>query len=312
MGALSSVSTNADIMGKLFAEQKLNYYGIYEFYFFKNGSWISVIVDDYLPIGLKDELAFSRCKDSNEFWFPLLQKAYAKLYGTYEALESCSLADVMVDFTGGILQTIELDSKEAMNQIAIGKLQERLVKFNKQGYFLGCETTNPKGEEIAFGIVDTREIHHKVLLRGRNISSGKGDPIFWIEFIELIQRFNRLHVIRMMEATHFPATVRGKWLGPSAGGVTTYPSWKNNPQFGFVNEVSQDVFISLVQEDTRVAKEGTLSSKPEGDPISIGFVLLKSENITERLESFSKQSLVAQTDYAPVNEGILEYHSFLV
>jgi hypothetical protein len=66
-------------------------FGIYVFRFFVDNDWKYVIIDDKLPClknTRKPKLIFASCEERNEFWVPLLEKAYAKLYGTYEALIS--------------------------------------------------------------------------------------------------------------------------------------------------------------------------------------------------------------------------------
>ena len=63
---------------------------IYCFKFYKDFRWKYVIIDDRLPCLKTDnyepKLIYSRCKKKNEFWVPLIEKAYAKLHGSYESL----------------------------------------------------------------------------------------------------------------------------------------------------------------------------------------------------------------------------------
>lgn len=62
--------------------------GVYGFIFFKDGDWVSTVVDDQLfykmdAQSFRRSLYFSSCNEERETWLPLMEKAYAKIHGKW-------------------------------------------------------------------------------------------------------------------------------------------------------------------------------------------------------------------------------------
>ena len=73
--------------------------GVYDLMFNKHGQWVHVRVDDYFPCRPSGGPAFSQA-NGPELWVLLLEKAYAKLHGSYFSLRSGFGYEALMDLTG--------------------------------------------------------------------------------------------------------------------------------------------------------------------------------------------------------------------
>lgn len=151
-------------------EKPQSYVGIFHFRFWRFGEWVDVVIDDRLPT-LDGNLVYCHSNDQNEFWSALVEKAYAKLYGCYEALDGGNTADALVDFTGGVSEPMDLDEGQfAQDETARNELFERVLKVHNRGGLISCSiraTTSADMEARlscglvkghAYGVTDVRKV----------------------------------------------------------------------------------------------------------------------------------------------------------
>jgi len=90
----------------------LQKYDIYVMRFFKE-QWRYVFIDSTLCCKKETaaEIVYSKCRNENELWVSLIEKAYAKLHHSYQQLESGDISQALADMTGLIADKILLPDK---------------------------------------------------------------------------------------------------------------------------------------------------------------------------------------------------------
>jgi len=158
LSALSVLAEQPERIIELFETHEVNEYGIYALRFCKNGEWSTVIVDDYFPCKGNTPV-FSRAH-GDELWVMLLEKAWAKVHGSYERIEAGFAENAFRDLTGAPTKVLTHDDKE---------LWDNMIKAKQNGFLLAASAGSTKSskellEEMgligfhSYGILDVREV----------------------------------------------------------------------------------------------------------------------------------------------------------
>ena len=111
LSAIIAISKYPKIIKKLFLSEKKNKNGIYGLKILKNGFIQEMVIDDFFPV-LKSfpdninnsqnnnnyHLCFTHSKD-NTLWVQILEKAFAKAYGSYEILSKKDIEEILRDLS---------------------------------------------------------------------------------------------------------------------------------------------------------------------------------------------------------------------
>ncbi|CAL9189957.1 unnamed protein product [Musa hybrid cultivar] len=262
-----AVLTEVSRISEVIITPEFNEEGIYTVRFCIQGEWVPVVVDDWIPCESPGKPAFATSRKRNELWVSVLEKAYAKLHGSYEALEGGLVQDALVDLTGGAGEEIDMRTAQAQIDLASGRLWSQLLHFKREGFLLGAGS--PSGSDVhvsssgivqghAYSILQVREVDGHKLIQIRNpwanevewngawsdtspewsdrmkhklkhVPQSK-DGIFWMSWQDFQIHFRSIYVCRIYPP-EMRYSVHGQWRGYSAGGCQDYESWHQNPQF---------------------------------------------------------------------------------
>ena len=119
-----------------FYPEEYNPYGVYGVRVYHQGKPMWVMVDDFIPCDDRGLPLFCRACDGREGWAMLLEKSYAKLHGSYAALEGGRCVEALVDLTGGVCETVPIvEEAEAVASLSSGmkKWHEQRQLHEQQG-----------------------------------------------------------------------------------------------------------------------------------------------------------------------------------
>ena len=146
LGAIATLATRNELLESVFwCADQFSQWGIFVCRFMKDFTWHYVIVDDRLPVfdNPKGLPLFARCRDVDELWVLIIEKAYAKLHGSYDALVGGYIDYGLRDCTGLASHQIILQSgfkgyHPSTGRELSGPLWDRLIKLHASGSLMGC------------------------------------------------------------------------------------------------------------------------------------------------------------------------------
>jgi hypothetical protein len=144
-------------MAKMFSEgvyppifHKFRTRKIYILRFFKEFAWRYVIIDDQLPcFSGNSSLVFAKCQETHELWVPLIEKAYAKLFGCYQTLISGFIDDGLHDMTSFVCEKKKLhDAKGFFDESYAEEFWQNLQECRENGCLMGCSSNGATEREV--------------------------------------------------------------------------------------------------------------------------------------------------------------------
>lgn len=149
--AFASLAEHPILLENLFVNKEYNPRGIYQLNLCKNGEWTTVTIDDFLPCSPGEGPIYSHTQ-GNELWVLLLEKALAKLHGSYAMLRSGFTFEAFVDLTGAPYRDVRFFDADIQRQVKDGTLWQYWSQCVKEGYLMALST--PAHTETVSGGVD--------------------------------------------------------------------------------------------------------------------------------------------------------------
>lgn len=103
-----------------------------------------------------DDLAYSKAR-GGQLWVPLLEKAYAKVHGSYRAISGGHVAEAFLDLTGSPTVVYDLHSQDFEPR----RFWADLMRYRRRRLPMGCGTSASAAGIVgmhAYSLLDVREV----------------------------------------------------------------------------------------------------------------------------------------------------------
>jgi len=124
--------------------KKYNANGKYGVRICDTGNWETVVVDDLIPCYPDGGPMYAKGHGS-ELWVMLLEKAYAKMCGSYAALKAGWAFEAMLDLTGAPYWTARFEEPDTQQAVEDGSLWAIMLQNDALNYIQSASTP---GEDV--------------------------------------------------------------------------------------------------------------------------------------------------------------------
>jgi len=297
--ATNMLLTKPRLLYRLFVPTTQEENGRYCVQFWKDGKWVRVVVDGSFPCDCTGAPIYAHGLEPNQVWPNVIEKAYAKLHGSYEVLAEDSLDYALTDLTGGRVERILLkriladtDRNDLWKKINIMLVEGILGATHASSASSDEEIANAMRAGVVIGhtysVVEALENiggKRAVRLRSRplarkptealiaqekkntnpvtnEISHFKSyDSDFLVSYETFLKFFNLLRYTFIWGDEWYSQRRHGSWSQRNAGGCIQNESWVKNPQYAVevYDEQGCELCFELFQPDGRYHLPASIS-----------------------------------------------------